>query len=97
MTNSISGVRSPGKGKSMRDIRGDLQDRANMFEQQIGIENVRFERLICNSGRNTTTSLSFSGLSSDLRISFSSSPIGNTICVPHWQPESPWQRWLKSR
>jgi hypothetical protein len=30
----------------MRDIRGDLQDRANMFEQQIGIENVRFERLI---------------------------------------------------
>lgn len=30
----------------MRDIRGDLQDRVDMFEQQIGIENARFERLI---------------------------------------------------
>ena len=30
----------------MRDIRGDLQDRAHMFEQQISVENARFERLI---------------------------------------------------
>ena len=30
----------------MRDIRGDLQDRADMFEQQITIENVRFERVV---------------------------------------------------
>ena len=30
----------------MRDIRGDLQDRADIFEQQIGVENARFERLI---------------------------------------------------
>ena len=30
----------------MRDIRGDLQDRADMFEQQISIENAQFERVI---------------------------------------------------
>ena len=30
----------------MRDIRGDLQDRADMFAQQISIENARFERVI---------------------------------------------------
>ena len=30
----------------MRDIRGDLHERADMFEQQISIENARFERLI---------------------------------------------------
>ena len=30
----------------MRDIRGDLQDRVDMFEQQISVENARFERLI---------------------------------------------------
>ena len=30
----------------MRDIRGDLKDRADMFEQQIGAENARFDRLI---------------------------------------------------
>ena len=28
------------------NIRGDLQDRADMFEGQIGVENTRFERLI---------------------------------------------------
>ena len=30
----------------MRDIRGDLQDRADLFAQQISIENARFERVI---------------------------------------------------
>jgi hypothetical protein len=30
----------------MRDIRGDLQDRADMFAQQISIENARFERAV---------------------------------------------------
>jgi len=30
----------------MRDIRGDLQDRADMFKQQITIENVRFEQVV---------------------------------------------------
>ena len=30
----------------MRDIRGDLQDRVDMFEQQISLENARFEQLI---------------------------------------------------
>jgi hypothetical protein len=30
----------------MRDIRGDLQDRANMVEQQINAEQAQFERLI---------------------------------------------------
>ena len=30
----------------MRDIRGDLQDRAALFEQQISIENSRFERVV---------------------------------------------------
>jgi hypothetical protein len=30
----------------MRDIRGDLQDRANMVEQQISAENAQFEQLI---------------------------------------------------
>ena len=30
----------------MRDIRGDLQDRAALFAQQISIENARFERVI---------------------------------------------------
>ena len=30
----------------MRDIRGDLQDRVDMFEQQISLENTRFERMI---------------------------------------------------
>ena len=33
-------------GKSMRDIRGDLQDRANVVEQQISAENPQFEQLI---------------------------------------------------
>ena len=32
--------------KSLRDIRGDLRDRANVVEQQISAENVRFEQLI---------------------------------------------------
>ena len=30
----------------MRDIRGDLQDRVDMAEQQISLENARFEQLI---------------------------------------------------
>ena len=30
----------------MRDIRGDLQDRVGMFEQQISLENARFEQLL---------------------------------------------------
>ena len=30
----------------MWDIRGDLQDRAALFAQQISIENARFERVI---------------------------------------------------
>ena len=30
----------------MRDIRGDLQDRVDMFEQQINPENARLEELI---------------------------------------------------
>jgi len=30
----------------MRDIRGDLQDRVDMVEQQISAENDQFERLI---------------------------------------------------
>jgi hypothetical protein len=30
----------------MRDIRGDLQDRVDMVEQQITVENAQFERLI---------------------------------------------------
>ena len=30
----------------MRDIRGDLQDRVDMFEQQISLENAQFEQLI---------------------------------------------------
>ena len=30
----------------MRDIRGDLQDRANVVEQQISAENAQFEQLI---------------------------------------------------
>ena len=30
----------------MRDIRGDLQDRVDMFEQQISLENARLEELI---------------------------------------------------
>lgn len=32
--------------KSLRDIRGDLRDRANVVEQQISAENIRFEQLI---------------------------------------------------
>ena len=32
--------------ESMRDIRGDLQDRADMLAQQISVENARFERVI---------------------------------------------------
>jgi hypothetical protein len=30
----------------MRDIRGDLEDRVDMVEQQISLENARFEQLI---------------------------------------------------
>ena len=30
----------------MRDIRGDLQDRIDVAEQQISLENARFEQLI---------------------------------------------------
>jgi hypothetical protein len=30
----------------MRDIRGDLQDRVDMFEQKISLENARFEQMI---------------------------------------------------
>ncbi len=30
----------------MRDIRGDLQERVDMVEQQISVENAQFERLI---------------------------------------------------
>lgn len=30
----------------MRDIRGDLQERANMFEQQINAAQDQFEKLI---------------------------------------------------
>ena len=30
----------------MRDIRGDLQDRVDMIEQQIHLENARLEQLI---------------------------------------------------
>ena len=30
----------------MRDIRGDLQDRADLLAQQISVENARFERVI---------------------------------------------------
>jgi len=30
----------------MRDIRGDLQDRVDLAEQQISVENARFEQLI---------------------------------------------------
>ena len=32
----------------MRDIRDDLQDRVDMLEQQLGLESVRFEQLICD-------------------------------------------------
>jgi hypothetical protein len=32
--------------KSLRDIRGDLRARANVVEQQISAENLRFEQLI---------------------------------------------------
>ena len=45
------------KRESMRDIRGDLQDRVDMFEQQVSLENARFEQLILRLRRNTTTSL----------------------------------------
>ena len=30
----------------MRDLRGDLQDRADLLAQQISVENARFERVI---------------------------------------------------
>lgn len=30
----------------MRDIRGDLQERANLFEQQINAEHAQFDNLI---------------------------------------------------
>jgi hypothetical protein len=43
---SIAVSRSTSMGKPLRDIRGDLQDRANVVEQQISAENVQFEQLI---------------------------------------------------
>jgi hypothetical protein len=41
----------------MRDIRGDLQDRVNMFAQQINAEQAQFETLIARLKREQTSRL----------------------------------------
>lgn len=38
----------------MRDIRGDLQDRANLLEQQIDAAQGQFDKLIEGSSRRNT-------------------------------------------
>ena len=42
----------------MRDIHGDLQDRANVVEQQISAENAQFEQLILQLKAEQDTGLS---------------------------------------
>lgn len=50
----------------MRDIRGDLQDRADQLEEQISAENARFEKLI--SRLKTQRDSSLEHLRAQLRL-----------------------------
>ena len=42
----LSVERSDARGSSMRDIRGDLQDRANLLERQIVDAQDQFDKLV---------------------------------------------------
>ena len=45
-TRGAGPVHSTRGGSPMRDLRGDLQDRADMVEQQINAEHAQFDNLI---------------------------------------------------
>ena len=68
----------------MRDIRGDLQDRVDMFEQQISLENARLEELILQLKTEQDNELD-EHLRVQLRLANKLLEfwIGTTMYVPH--------------
>ena len=80
----------------MRDIRCDLQARANLLEQQISDENAQFERAILQLKTKLDSNLQH--LRAQLRLAnkLLEFTAGTTICAPTSRLESPWPKRRKS-